>query len=97
MSWGFTAAMKSSLKTNAGLLKGKTSFNERRSMYNGALNEIESSSNKESLSKEEINEIRRAVRLRIKKRNRYNTTVLLIGILIALSLVSPIFYWLLRG
>lgn len=82
-------SMNKSLKENARILKGRASFNARRSMYLKAYNSIQAKSGK-PLSDEEKKIARQSVREKIKRRNRFNSIVLIFSILLGMVLVVAI-------
>ncbi|MFY0643068.1 MAG: hypothetical protein JXR19_01225 [Bacteroidia bacterium] len=89
-SGGHIDAMNSSMRLNKSLLKGKASFNSRRALYMGVLDDYIKLNSKEDLSPEELEEIRELVRLKIRERNRYNTLVLIFAILLGITLLSVV-------
>ena len=94
MSFGISSAMRSSLRGNKELLKGRRSFNKRREMYLGTITNITASDNIKALNKDEFRKLQLEVRKQIRKRDKYNTVVLALSIILGIVLLIPLLYWL---
>ena len=63
-------------------------------MYLGTITNITASDNIKALNKDEFRKLQLEVRKQIRKRDKYNTVVVALSIILGIVLLIPLLYWL---